>query len=156
IAVADNPSPSGLEIFGYFKAMVQGMVTETYLGTETKHVTNLSRWEVDNSFIQNTAGTLTVNCAHYTATADHDESITDHSFGIYKGGYEMYALHPLTMVWGSASGAALSTTVTWAKLSSIAPLKEIAFGGDVYVSILGTEVTDDERERARKKIKQAL
>lgn len=155
IAVADNPSPSGLEIFGYFNAMVQGLVTETYQGKETRHINNGSVWTVDNSFIQTTSGALTINCAHYRATADHDESIADYSVGIYSGGYEMYALLPLTAVGGSASGALLSTSLTWAKLSSIAPLKEIGFGGDFYVTLLTTEVTEDQRANARKKIQQA-
>lgn len=156
IAVANNPSPSGLEIFGYLNAMVQGLVMETYLGTETRTINNFSEWTVDNSFIQNTAGALTVNCSHYRATADHDESIAEHSVGIYSGGYEMYALHPLTAVGGSASGALLSTAVTWAKLSSIAPLKEIAFGGDFYVTLLTTEVTEDQRKNARKNLQNSV
>lgn len=156
LSVANNPSSSGLEIFGYLKAMVLGLVTETYLGSETKNIQNSSDWTVANNFIQNTVGDLTINCAHYRATADEDDSIADHSEANYVAGYQMYALHPLTIVGASAGFAGVSSSFAWAKWSSIAPLKEIVFAGDFYVTLVGTTVTEEKREKVRQKVRQSV
>lgn len=154
IALADNPSPSGLEVFGHFRALVQGLVMETYLADERKEVTNLSHWDVTNSFIQTTALDLTINCKDYLATADHDESIIDKSASAYIGGYHMYALFPFSATITSGNIAGASTTVNWAKMSSIAPYKEIGFLGDYYIALVGTEVTEQHQTNAQNKIRQ--
>ena len=155
LALADNPNPSGLEVFGHFRAMVDGLVMETYLAEEKKDVAEESHWQVTDSFIQTTSGDLTITCKEYLATAEHDESIIVKSASAYIGGYHMYALLPFSATVASGNVAGGSTTFNWAKMSSIAPYKEIGFLGDYYIALLGTEVTDEHRANIKNKIRQA-
>lgn len=138
IAVAQNPSAPGLEIFGYLKAMVQGLVTETYLGNETKTVTNKTDWTITNSYIQTTSSKLTIDCLNYTATADHDESIIDRSNSIYWGGYTMESPDPVSKSLLSLGYSSLTGAVHLQKTAAIAAAKEIGFLGDIYVAAVTT------------------
>src|SRR3546814_15189396 len=96
-AAANGKNPSTFEVFGYLKAMVHGMVVETYLKTEKKFVTGPTTWDVTNSFVQTVAKTLTINCANYNAIADHYVSKRQTAENEYLSGYKMTSPTPRTI-----------------------------------------------------------
>ncbi|CAM4331975.1 hypothetical protein BOTU111921_23860 [Bordetella tumbae] len=156
IAVAQNPSAPGLEIFGYLKAMVQGLVTETYLGNETKTVTNKTDWKITNTYIQTTTSKLTIDCLNYTATADHDESIIDKSNSIYWGGYTMESPNPVSKSLLSLGYSSITGAFHWQKTAAIAPAKEIGFLGDFYVAAVTTLKEDRHNTAVKNFVSRSL
>jgi len=156
LAVAANPSSPGLEIYGYLKALVQGLVTETYLGTEKKTVVNETDWKITNSYIQTTSSKLTMDCLNYRAEAEHDESIIDRSNSIYWGGYTMESPNPLSKSWFSFGYSSLTGAVHWQKTAAIAPIKEIGFLGDFYVAAVTTKKEDKHNEMVKNAVSRSL
>lgn len=138
-AVANNPSPSGFEIYGYLKAMVQDLVMETYLGTEKKDVTNVTTWNIGSTWLQTTSTSLTINCSNYTAEAKDDTSILDKSKNFYWGGYTMTSPNPVSKSWFSLSMSGVTTSTYGYKIASIAALKTVAPMRDLYVALLSTD-----------------
>lgn len=152
-AVSSSPAGGpGIEIFGYLKALVQGMVYETYLGSEDKQVSLKTDWTMGGSFIQTTAGQLHIECEEYRAEAKTDVSEREWSAGFYIKGYTMEAPAPVFTTLVGFSVTPLSTAIYSRKIISLAAVKEVAFAADFYVALLGTTKTNltDEDIRKRK------
>lgn len=154
-AVTSNPAANpGIEIFGHLKALVQGLVTETYLKTEDKTVTSTTDWKMGNSFIQTTSGQLHVYCKDYYAEADHDVSQRQWSIGLYQKGYTMTAPDPVFVTGGSLSLLGFAFSKYTDKILSFALNKEVLFGFDLYTAILGTaktNITDEDVQKRKQK-----
>ncbi|MBO1111811.1 hypothetical protein [Bordetella petrii] len=143
IAVTSNPDASpGIEIFGYLKARVQGLVTETYLADENKKVTGLTQWKIEKGpFFQTTAGELHINCKNYLAQADIDHVDTAQSNTKYLAGYETTAPSPSFSNNMGFFGATAVNAAYWVRTSSAAAYKRTVFGLDFYIALLGTQNT---------------
>ena len=151
-AVSSNPVGNpGIEIFGHLKALVQGLVTETYLQKEAKTVDSTTDWTMGNSFIQTTTGTLHVNCKDYYAEAESDLSERDKSIGVYQRGYTMTAPEPRFITLGSASLLGFTYANYSDKILSFAVNKEVLFGVDFYTAIMGTTKTNISDEDVAKR-----
>ncbi|MDM9559766.1 MULTISPECIES: hypothetical protein [Bordetella] len=139
-AVSGNPDSSpGIEIFGYLKALVQGLVTETYLAKETKTVQNATNWTIGATFVQTTTGTLRINCNKYLADAETDHVDIDHTMSHYKAGYEVEAPSPVFRTSTSVTAATQLNAVYWARTTSAAAYKRVMFILDIYAAALGTQ-----------------
>lgn len=141
IAVTSNPDATpGIEIFGYLKARVQGLVTETYLADENKKVTGLTQWKIEKgSFFQTTSGELHINCKNYLAHADIDHVDTDRSNTKYLAGYETSAPNPSFSNDVGFFGATSVSAAYWVRTASVAAYKRVGFGFDCYIALLGTQ-----------------
>ncbi|CAP41956.1 hypothetical protein [Bordetella petrii] len=138
IAVANNSASSGLEIFGHLKALVQGMVIETYLKTENKTVLGKTTWTIGNSLVQTTSDKLSIHCDYYYAEAPTDISELDTSSTRYWGGYYMRSPIPLSMTGASFTGSVNRSSVYYAKMGSAGVVKETLVPLDIYVAAFGT------------------
>jgi hypothetical protein len=151
-AVSSHPAGSpGIEIFGYLKALVQGMVYETYLGKENKEVTLDTHWTMGDSFIQTTGGQLLVECREYRAEAKTDESVRKWSVGSYVKGYTMEAPAPVFVTVAGLSATVASVAAYSSKIISLAAVKEVLFVSDFYVALMGTTKTNVSDEDIRKR-----
>ncbi|WP_459617463.1 hypothetical protein [Bordetella sp. 2513F-2] len=154
-AVANNPSASGLEIFGYLKAMVQGVVIETNLSNERHEVTGNTDWIIRGAFVQNTAQTLEINCNEYHAQAQHDISRRSFAANIYLLGYYMTSPDPWTITGLSVSFSG-ATTAGYAKILSPGLIKTMKIKKDLYLSGITVGEAKDTFHRTHKVIDKAL
>lgn len=153
VAVGSNPGANpGIEIFGHLRALVQGMVYETYLQKENKDVTLKTEWDIGDSFIQTTGAQLHVKCREYFAEAETDVSQRDWSVGLYQKGYTMEAPAPEFVTGVAVSAAGMAYAEYHGKIVSVAVSKDVIFACDFYTAILGTtkRTHTDEDIRMRK------
>lgn len=154
-AVSANPAANpGIEIFGYLKALVTGMVRETYLKEENKDVKLKTTWTIGGDFIQTTSSEFKVICKDYFAEAESDSAESDSSSGDYKKGYRMECPAPNFTRVASWSVAWAKADSRYQKISSMAAYKLTIFGVDCYAAILGTarrNVTDEKVQERKDK-----
>jgi len=158
-ALIKNPasfdSVSGFDIMGYLKAMVQGVVIETNLGTETHTVKEQTWWNIDGSFVQTTADALTINCHQYHAEADTDIAESPVSMNFYLQGYEMNSPRPYTFSLLSLAGSAL-TASAYVNITSLGVVKTTVATRDLYLvgAVMGS--VEDQFQRSHQAIDKAL
>jgi len=146
---------SGFDIMGYLKAMVQGVVIETNLGTETHTVKGETWWNIDGSFVQTTANELTINCNKYHAEADTDIAESPVSMNFYLQGYKMTSPNPFTFSGLSLAGNG-ATTSGYINVTSLGFIKTTVATRDVYLvgAVMGS--VEDQFERSSKALENAL
>ena len=113
-AVGTSPDATGYEIYGYLTAHVTDYVSESYLATETRHVTGVAEHTYDNSLVLTTPKTLHIKCADYLAEANKDTSSAFFSSAIYVNGYHIDQISPRSWTGASISiyGAGLTAIPT--------------------------------------------
>ncbi|MBV7481796.1 hypothetical protein [Bordetella sp. BOR01] len=155
-AVANNAGPSGLEIFGYLKAMVKGVVIETIKGDERHEVTGQTLWDIQSgAFIQTTANDLNINCTEYHAEARHDVSRRSFAANVYVKGYYMESPSPWALTGLSASIAGASASA-YAFIYSFGGLKTTHAKKDLYFAGIGMGSFEKTFESAHQRIDRTL
>ena len=148
-------SVSGFDIMGYLKAMVQGVVIETNLSTETQTTKGETNWKIDGSFVQATAGALTINCRNYHAEASTDISESPVGMNFYLKGYEMYSPQPFTFS-GLALTATGATSSAYAVIASLGTVKTTVATRDLYLSGVTMGSAQKQFQRSHAAIDKAL
>ncbi|OZI52676.1 hypothetical protein [Bordetella genomosp. 4] len=155
-AVASNPEfASGLEVFGYFKAMVQGIVIETNLSNERHEVKNKTDWIIGAAFIQNTAVDLTVDCHYYHAHAQRDVSRRTYALNTYLAGYYMTSPDPWTFT-GMSVGASVATGSVYKDIISPGVIKVTKAKKDFYYAGMTVEGVDKTMSSAHRMADKGL
>ncbi|HYG42529.1 MAG TPA: hypothetical protein VEA17_06375 [Bordetella sp.] len=158
-ALISNPASfdgvSGFDIMGYLKAMVQGVVIETNLSTETQTVKGETWWNIDGAFVQTTANELTINCQKYHAEASTDISESPVGMNFYLKGYEMYSPNPFTFSGLSLAGS-IATASAYGFISSLGVVKTTVATRDLYLVGASMGAAQKQFQRSHAAIDRAL